>query len=324
MDRKTKDGIVRNIERLESTSSPVHPREAETILAEVLSPLLAEDNYSVTSVSGPGDHGLDLIARKPPSAEYQENSIGILQKHYRHGSSIGPQVIRELLGAALLQGLNRAMLVINTEFTLASREIIRRTLPVRLELLDIDALKAWVARIEIDSSIDQLEITEILKAVSRRFAQLIAEDSHNLEKLEWRDIERTLAEVFDGLGFSVELTPGSKDGGKDIILECVVTGERHTYIVEIKHWRSGSRVGQPFIQDFLNVIVRERRQGGLFLSTYGYCDNAFEMLSEIERQKLKFGSEEKVVSLCKTYVKADAGIWSPPESLAEILFEETV
>jgi restriction endonuclease Mrr len=103
-----------------------------------------------------------------------------------------------------------------------------------------------------------------------------------------------------------------------------VTGKKHTYIIEIKHWRSGNRVGQSIVRDFLNVIVRERRQGGLFLSTYGYCDNAFEMLSEIERQQLKFGSEEKIVSLCKTYVKAEAGIWSPSATLTEILLEETI
>lgn len=59
------------------------------------------------------------------------------------------------------------------------------------------------------------------------------------------------------------------------------------------------------------------------MSTSGYCDNAFEMLTEIEREKLKFGSEEKVVNLCKTYVKADSGIWSPPELLTEVLFDGT-
>jgi sulfur transfer protein SufE len=40
-----------------------------------------------------------------------------------------------------------------------------------------------------------------------------------LEELEWHDLERTVADIFDGLGFLVTLTPPRKDGGKDIILD---------------------------------------------------------------------------------------------------------
>jgi restriction system protein len=125
------------------------------------------------------------------------------------------------------------------------------------------------------------------------------------------------------MGFKVELTPPSKDGGKDVIVECIVHGNRQVHLVEIKHWRSKARVGSGAIRDFLNVIVREQSEGGLFLSTYGFCDNAFEQLSEIDRQRVRFG-EEKVVVLCRTYVKVKSGIWSPPEKLLEILYEGTV
>ena len=104
--------------------------------------------------------------------------------------------------------------------------------------------------------------------VSRKFARLIAQDPRALDELEWRDIERTIAEVFDGLGFSVTLTPPSKDGGKDVVY--YMHGPRTMCGLhrEIKHWRSGSRVGGHALRNFLNVIVRESRQGGVFLSTY--------------------------------------------------------
>jgi restriction system protein len=321
MDKGTKEKIKRDIDRYNSDQSALSPMEAENVMIGILSPLLAEEDYSVTSLPVAHEAGFDLIANSLPSSKYQSNSIGIEIKH-RH-RPVEVLEIRTLLGAAILEGLNRAVLVSNKGFTSRAKEIVHRDLPVQIELIDIDALKAWVNRIEIDSSIDRLEVDQILRVVSRRFAQLIAEDARNLDKMEWRHLEMTLAEVFEGLGFSVELTPGSKDKGKDIILECHVSGKKHTYIVEVKHWRAGNRVGQSTLKDFLNVIVRESRQGGLFLSTSGYCDNAFEMLTEIEREKLKFGNEEKVVNLCKTYVKADSGIWSPPELLTEVLFEDT-
>jgi HJR/Mrr/RecB family endonuclease len=137
MDRKTKDEIIHNIERLESTSSPVHPREAESILMNILGPLLAEDKYSISPTARTRDGGFDIIASRPPSSDYQANSIGIQQKHYRSGAPIRPELVRELLGAAVLQELDRAMLVINTRFTRSAREIVRRNLPIQLELIGL-------------------------------------------------------------------------------------------------------------------------------------------------------------------------------------------
>jgi restriction system protein len=64
--------------------------------------------------------------------------------------------------------------------------------------------------------------------------------------------------------------------------------------------------------------------GGLFLSTHGYTSNAFEHLTELDRERVRFGVREKVLTLCKTYSKRHAGIWSPPECLSEIFHEEVL
>lgn len=321
MDKSTKDKIKRDIALFNSDLSALSPIEAENVMARILMPLLAEDDYVVRSLPVTSDSRFDLIANRPQSSQYQSISIGIEIRHLHKPLTIHD--ISSPIVTATVDGLSRVMFVSTSGFTPKTIHTAHLYLPVQIELIDIDALKAWVDRIEIDSNIDRLEVDQILRVISRRFAQLIAEDARNLDKLEWRHLEMTLAEVFEGLGFLVELTPGSKDKGKDIILECQVSGNKHTYIVEVKHWRAGNRVGQSTLKDFLNVIVRESRQGGLFLSTSGYCNNAFEMLTEIEREMLKFGKEEKVVSLCKTYVKVDSGIWSPPELLTEVLFAGT-
>ena len=71
------------------------------------------------------------------------------------------------------------------------------------------------------------------------------------------------------------------------------------------------------------VVVRDGTAEGLFLSTYGYTANAIESLSQIERRKLRFGDEEKIVGLCRTYVKTRSGIWSPPTKLSDVLVEGT-
>ncbi len=68
------------------------------------------------------------------------------------------------------------------------------------------------------------------------------------------------------------LTPGSRDGGKDVILECEFVGKQVTNYVEIMHWRSSARVGTDAAEKLLKVIVREEKAGSLFLSTYGFTE----------------------------------------------------
>jgi restriction system protein len=312
------------IARLRDERQELTPMDAERLLMEVLDPLLAEDGYEVHRTPSVRDGGIDFLANRPATPSYQGQTLGIEFKYYQSGRPVGVSEVRGLIGAAMLHELDRAILLVNTQFTKAARDAVRREMPFEVELVDLDSLCAWADRLTVDQEGLGAEVREILRVVSRRFAQLIAENPRVLDELEWRDIERTIAEVFEGLGFSATLTPPSKDGGKDVVLECSVKGQRAEYLVEIKHWRAGSRVGGGALRSFLNVIVRESRQGGLFLSTYGYCDNAFEQLSEIDRQRLRFGSEQKIVALCRTYVKAASGLWSPPENLAEVLYEETI
>jgi len=126
-----------------------------------------------------------------------------------------------------------------------------------------------------------------------------------------------------GLGFECELTPPSKDGGKDLILVWRAMSGDQSFIVELKHWRSGKRAGRNSVSDFMRVIVAEARTAGLFLSTSGYAADKTEGLTEVMRDRLWFGGKSKVVLLAKTYVRACNGLWSPPEILPEVLFEAT-
>lgn len=167
-------------------------------------------------------------------------------------------------------------------------------------------------------------IVAAITNLSKQLARLIANDPKGLQDLEWRDMERMLAAVFQGLGFDVTLTPSSKDGGKDLILDCIVKGNKYSYVVEVKHWRSGQRVGKRYISDFVNVVAREDRDGGLYLATYGYSGDAFEALTEVDRQSIKLGVDKKVISLCRTYIKAESGIWLAPSVLSDLLFENAL
>jgi hypothetical protein len=93
---------------------------------------------------------------------------------------------------------------------------------------------------------------------------LIAKDPTLLDDIEWRELEKLLAEVLAGVGYSVTLTPATKDGGKDLILECRPLVGKRTYFVEIKHWRSEQKVGAKTIKDFTTSWFGKESMAGCF------------------------------------------------------------
>ena len=100
--------------------------------------------------------------------------------------------------------------------------------------------------------------------------------------------EQFAAELLKLIGYEEVRGPSrGPDGGKDLILNCRATRGLESFIVELKHWRSGKRVGKAAVSDFFEVIVSEDRSGGLFLSTSGYNTHAFEGLTEVTRQRLR-------------------------------------
>lgn len=315
--------LDRDIERLRADTQ-LGPSEAEALLGQILEPLLEQENYDLTHTGGAGDGGIDFRAeRSTGEADGEKERLGIQFKHYRQpGRRVSSASVRELIGAGLLNGFGRVMLVSSADFSAATREEVSRNLPLTVELLGISDLKGWAARLRPEKQDMEIEVRVLLRDLSQALIRLIASDVATLDHLEWRDVERVVAEVFSGLGFAAVLTPGSKDGGKDVVLTCTVNGARAQYYVEVKHWRSATRVGSAAVEQLLSVVVREQKAGGLFLSTYGYTENAFEQLTALDREKLRFGDKEKIVTLCRTWVKARAGLWSPPENLSQVLFSD--
>lgn len=315
MKLSVKKALLEKINKFEENKFEMSPHEAELTLFNILVPLLNSEGYSLKKSDARRDDGIDFTAFKG------EKTIGIQYKHYK--SSIGSNLVRGLIWTAVISELDKVILLTSSNFSKSAYQTAAQIDPIALELMDINSLKNWTAKIE--ANYDESEVTEVLNVFTRKIIELISKNPKTLDELEWRDMERVLAEIFNGIGFKTTLTPPSKDGGKDIIVECISQGTNNTFIVEIKHWRSRQKVGEKAIKDFLKVIAKEKREAGLFLSTYGYTENIVESITEIERQKVKLGEETKILSLSKTYMKRKSGIWQDDSSdLAKILFSDTI
>ncbi|MCX6620644.1 MAG: restriction endonuclease, partial [Acidobacteria bacterium] len=313
--------LRRNLHWLRGEDGVVPASQAIEVMARVLAPLLAAEGLDLFAPESPG-LGVDLFATAD-RREPRQASLAIEYKHYGQGRPLGVDAVRQLLNNLGSVPYERAMLIGRFGFTAAARETARRREPILVELVDLDGIGAWIRRLESGKPASAERVQLLIRSISHEFAKLVASDADALDQLEWRDLERMVARVMEGLGFETTLTPPSKDGGKDVVLTCNAAAGEESYIIELKHWRAGKRVGKTSVSDFMHVIITEKRAGGLFLSTSGYAADAFEGLTEVNRTRLRLGGRQKIVLLAETYIRACDGLWSPPTALPEVLFDAT-
>jgi signal recognition particle receptor subunit beta len=194
----------------------------------------------------------------------------------------------------------------------------------------IDSLRNHILRLVAESQlVDELNVTKqaVISAVlnlSDTLCTLIANDASALQHIHWRQLEEVVAVALESVGFQIELTPSTKDGGKDVIATCRVSNKEHIFYVEIKHWLAGGRPGMKQVSQFIEVNAKNGTSGGLFLSSSGYTQPVYGRLAEIAQQRVWLGGQEKIVSLCQSYVLSKANLWTPQVHLPTFLSERTL
>ncbi len=165
----------------------------------------------------------------------------------------------------------------------------------------------------------------IVRNSMQAIAAAIAKHPLLLMRVEWRDLERVLREVFEELGFVTYLTRSGKDGGFDLELSCTEHNKKITFLIEVKHWIEGAKKpGAKVVASFFEVVVRRgKRTTGLLLSSSGFTKTALRGRTEVEQQRLRLGNSTKIVSLCRSYVESKNGTWSPTTPLSGVLLSGT-
>lgn len=105
--------------------------EFETFVARVLE----KRGFRVIEKGGSGDFGADLIL------EASVDRILVEVKRRKAGSSVGPSVVREALGAVQYHDCDRAMVVTNVEFTRAAEKQARGS---EIVLVGREKLGEWM------------------------------------------------------------------------------------------------------------------------------------------------------------------------------------
>ncbi|MGJ6979687.1 restriction endonuclease [Aestuariimicrobium soli] len=86
------------------------------------------------------------------------------------------------------------------------------------------------------------------------------------------DFEGFCADLFRARGWSVVVSPASRDGGYDLVM----TKGNRRLVGECKNFRPGTSVGRPLLQKLAGANVLLEADGTVFITTAGYSPDAKE------------------------------------------------
>lgn len=193
-----------------------------------------------------------------------------------------------------------------------------------IDLLGIRELRSWLWKHapalqpleEPSGPTCAMIIREAMKAIAERLARA----PHEIMQIGWRDMERVLREVFEGMGFETELTRSGKDGGFDLSLRIAALGNLEIYLVEVKHW-TAQKPGRPHLRKLVRVTARQQATKGILLSSSGFAPTIYEGITEAERRTVAIGTGDKIIALCRTYYRLGQQIWTPDTSISGQLMD---
>lgn len=151
--------------------------------------------------------------------------------------------------------------------------------------------------------ISSSEKTNVIANVSEVDDKLLYEISQNpklLHDLEPREFERVIARMFEKKGFSVKITPQTRDGGKDIF---VAKNDLCSFLfyVECKKYSPDHPVGIEIIQRLYGVVAAEKATGGIIATTSYFTKPAKDYIQERQLEhQITLQDYDEIVNILNT------------------------
>lgn len=119
-----------------------------------------------------------------------------------------------------------------------------------------------------------------------------------LYNLDSRVFEGLVAELLARDGAQVELTPASRDGGKDILAWLDTPFGPHLYLVECKRYARENRVGVGLVRQLYGVVEQTGSTAGLLVTTSQFTNPAVKF-TETVQNRIKLRDYEALVDWIK-------------------------
>jgi restriction endonuclease Mrr len=159
-------------------------------------------------------------------------------------------------------------------------------------------------------------ITASLQIVNRELVSYLSRHPDQMYKLTPRKFEELVALLLSDMGYEVQLTPETRDRGRDILAVLrVPPGKEFLLIVECKRLAHSRKVGIDIVQRFLWVLdYQDKANGGLIATTSSFSWDA-KRLAANHRWRLDLcefdGLQYWLAQFGKWTRTERSGIWLP-------------
>lgn len=126
----------------------------------------------------------------------------------------------------------------------------------------------------------QVEIRE----VDEELIKYLAKNPKFLREINPRKFEELIAEIFRQKGYEVQLTPKTRDGGKDIIAVYKSIFGHQLFIIECKRYQEKTKVGVEMVRALYGVKVAEAYNQAILVTTSTFSKPAIDFVKPLKFQ----------------------------------------
>lgn len=154
--------------------------------------------------------------------------------------------------------------------------------------------------------------------VNARLLSYLNQHPERLHELSPRRFEEVIAEILADMGYEVELTPQTRDGGRDVLASLPTPVGKLLFIVECKRYALHRKIGIDIVERFLWVIDRKDNAScGLIAATTHFSTDAQALAREYE-YRLKLHDFDHIKHWIANYgrwtEREGSGLWLPNSS----------
>lgn len=186
--------------------------------------------------------------------------------------SVGPYTDADLRSIGLQLGLSK-----NLEMPTAIIDLLGSASggsPHRLQSL-IDRLER--TSLAKHGKINENEALQFLNMIGLPTPAEPVDINRSVEKMTGIEFERLIANLLQRMGFRVELTRASGDGGIDIIAELAKPLVGGRFLIQCKRFAPETLVGAPVVREFYGALVADGKAvKGILITTSGFTAQALE------------------------------------------------
>ncbi len=120
--------------------------------------------------------------------------------------------------------------------------------------------------IDASSGLYPRQLISIYASVNDELIAYLAANPRALRELNPRRFEEVVAELFRKRGFAVELTPRTRDGGRDVLAVQSDTLGKSLYLIECKRYAPSRKVGVEVVRGLYGVLQADRATKGVIVT----------------------------------------------------------